>query len=86
MSDFVCCLIAFSVKQTILSRAHGEHLANQYIVSSPDLIRRVYRFQILKAISTGIGFVVGFGSGTETNQYNTCSSTASVVPQVEKAG
>ena len=31
-------------------------------VSSPDLIRRVYRFQILKAIRTG----VGSGSGTET--------------------
>ena len=39
------------------------------VVSSPDLIRRIYRFQyspcaILKAIRAG----VGFGSETETNQ------------------
>ena len=32
------------------------------LVSSPDLIRCVYHFQILKAICAG----VGFGSGTET--------------------
>ena len=41
-----------------------QHIASADLVSSPDLIRRVYRFQyILKAIRVG----VGFGSGTETS-------------------
>ena len=42
-----------------------DHFATFNLVSSPDLIRRVYRLQynaILKAIHAG----VGFGSETET--------------------
>ena len=49
-------------------------LPPQLLVLSPDLIRRVYRFQynaraILKVIHAG----VGFGSGTETTQLSTPS-------------
>ena len=44
-------------------RGGGIHYLN--LVSSPDLIRQVYRFQynVRKVICAG----VGFGSGTETN-------------------
>ena len=45
----------------LLINAHYTHVCKK-VVSSPDLIRRVYRFQ--KAIRAG----VGFGSGTETSK------------------
>ena len=48
------------------------HAVQINVVLSPDLIRRVYRFQyktVLKPICAGIGF----GSGTETKISEQCS-------------
>ena len=47
----------------LVSRSQGGE-TGELLVSSPDLIRRVYHFMILKAIHTG----VGFGSGIETSE------------------
>ena len=55
----------------VLTSLLTHHNSCTVLVSSPDLIRRVYRFQynmqktraVLKAIRAG----VGFGSGTETS-------------------